>query len=634
MPSLPEPRIYAPIEDLDPEPVGPGRRLRRREVALGMLLLVGVLLFAGWDWQRQEGQATAYRAGEQAALAREWDAAEAAFRSVGTYRDAAQRAAQAAATQAERDRRYAAAQSALGAGDYLGALAAVEAVAQVQPGYRDTAALAEQARAPLLRAVLSGTVAQRPAAQPPGLYRYGAAGWEWLAGSDAASQVQATGAPGYVLYDGPNPDLPRAGARVLVRADLQRDPAETATFTLNPADFSGYRVGADGVWGIRDSHLRAPALASVQGYGNLDLTYQATADPRFQALILPGPDWLVLDLAPDGRHYLLADLSRATGGDAPTSLLYLAGGASRPQALYAVPGLLRRAQFSPDGRWVLLVSTQAQAGGSGDVQTVQLLDRVQLAGRAVLDPAAVHTLLRQAGGTAGEPSVGATFLADGPRAGQIVLMRGTAEGRQISLADPATPGAAPIPLWTQPGPGGAPLWVRPGGNGGLVFGWHGVADYGPDGAFIYVNAHNRAVTLRPQLPGQTLGTAWLVGDYLVYETSGWPGIDSATFRSVYSLPLGGLVGERPIQRHFGSALPRGGAIPDPTPLYTGGLAALARYGTGEPVALGTPWLGTIPGGTLRLRSVDGTQGVPLADGIVGLYPVAAPFAPEAVRTVP
>jgi hypothetical protein len=363
MPSLPEPRIYAPIEDLDPEPVGPGRRLRRREVALGMLLLVGVLLFAGWDWQRQEGQATAYRAGEQAALAREWDAAEAAFRSVGTYRDAAQRAAQAAATQAERDRRYAAAQSALGAGDYLGALAAVEAVAQVQPGYRDTAALAEQARAPLLRAVLSGTVAQRPAAQPPGLYRYGAAGWEWLAGSDGASQVQATGAPGYVLYDGPNPDLPRAGARVLVRADLQRDPAETATFTLNPADFSGYRVGADGVWGIRDSHLRVPALASVQGYGNLDLTYQATADPRFQALILPGPDWLVLDLAPDGRHYLLADLSRATGGDAPTSLLYLAGGASRPQALYAVPGLLRRAQFSPDGRWVLLVSTQAQAGG-------------------------------------------------------------------------------------------------------------------------------------------------------------------------------------------------------------------------------------------------------------------------------
>jgi hypothetical protein len=61
---------------------------------------------------------------------------------------------------------------------------------------------------------------------------------------------------------------------------------------------------------------------------------------------------------------------------------------------------------------------------------------------------------------------------------------------------------------------------------------------------------------------------------------------------------------------------------------------LLRYGAGEPVALGSPWLGTIPGGTLHLRSVDGTQGVSLADGIVGLYPVAAPFAAEGVQTVP
>jgi hypothetical protein len=598
-----------------------------------VLLLLGVLLFAGWDWRRQEGQAATYHAGEQAARARQWDAAAAAFRSVGLYRDAAQRAAQAAAAQATRDARYAAARSALAQGDNLAALAALDAVAQVQPGYRDTAALVEQARAPLLRAVLSGTVALRPTARPPGLYRYGAAGWEWLPGSDATSQVRATAAPGYVLYDGPNPDLPRAAARVLIRADLQREPAQPATFTLDPAEFSAYRVGAAGVWGIRDSRLRPPALARVHGYGNLDLTYQATADPRFQALILPGPDWLVLDLAPDGRHYLLADLSRA-GGDAPTSLLYLAGGAGRPQAVYAVPGLLLRAQFSPDGRWVVLVSAQPQPGGSGEIQTVQLLDRARLAGQAVLDPAAVRTLLRQALDTPQAPGPGAAFLPDGPRAGQLLLLRRTAAGTQVSLADPATPAAAPVPLWTQPGPGDAPLWVRAGTDGALVFGWHGLSDYGPDGAFVYVNAQNRALTLRPQLPGQTLATAWLVGGYLVYETSGWPGIDSATFRSVYSLPLAGLTGEPPIQRHFGSARPRGGPIPDPTPLYTGGLAALARYGTGEPVALGLPWLGTIPGGTLRLRSLDGTPGVPLADGIVGLYPVAAPFTPESVRTLP
>lgn len=633
MASVPEPGIYAPIEDLDPEPAARAGRLRRRELGLGLGLLLVVLLVAGWDWRRQEGQAATYQAGAQAVLARQWEAAEAAFRSVGAYRDAVDRAAQAAAQRTARDRQYAAAQAALRAADYLGALAALRAVEGVQPGYRDTAALVEQARAPLLRAVLTGTVALRPGATPPGLYRYGAAGWEWLAGSDTASRVLGTGGPGYVLYDGPNPGLPRAAARVLVRADLESAPAQFDTFTLNPDDYSRYRVGADGIWGIRDSHLRAPALAGVTGYGNLDLSYQATADPRFQDLILPGPDWLVLDLAPDGRHYLLANLSQATG-DAPASLLYVAGGASRPQPLYAVAGLVQRAQFSPDGRWVLLLTTQAGTGGPV-TQSVQLLDRARLAGQSVLDPAAVRTLLRQAGAAGQAPGVGAAFLTDGPRAGQVVLLSRGPDGSRVWLADPARPAAAPVLLWTAPVPFSAPLWVRAGGaDGGLVFGWHDLSDFGLDAAFVYVNGQNQTVTLRPQLPGQTLGTAWLVGDYLVYETSGWPGIESATFRSVYSLPLRGLTGERHIQRHFGSALPRGGPMPDPRPLYTGGLATLARYGSGEPVALGTPWLGTIPGGTLHLRSVDGTQGVPLADGVVALYPVAAPFAPGGVQTLP
>jgi hypothetical protein len=435
-----------------------------------------------------------------------------------------------------------------------------------------------------------------------------------------------------VLYDGPNPGLPRAAARVLIRADLAGGLAQFDTFTLNPDDYSRYRVGADGVWAIRDSGLRAPALAGVAGYGNLDLTYQATADPRFQDLILPGPDWLVLDLAPDGRHYLLANLSQATG-DAPTSLLYLAGGASRPQPLYAVAGLVQRGQFSPDGRWVLL-TTQETAPGAPPTQSFLLLDRARLAGQAVLDPAAVRTLLRQPGGATEAPRLGAAFLTGGPRAGQIVLLSRGPDGSRVSLADPAHPAAAPRLLWTAPVPFSAPLWVRAGAEGGLVFGWHDLSDLGLDAAYVYVSGANQAVTLRPQLPGQTLGTAWLVGDYLVYETSGWPGIESATFRSVYSLPLRGLTGEPQIQRHFGTALPRGGPVPDPAPLYTGGLATLARYGPGEPVALGTPWLGTIPGGTLYLRSIDGTQGLPLTDGIVALYPVAAPFAPTGVQTLP
>lgn len=625
MPSHLPPNIYAPIEDLDPEPSPGGGWLRRREVILGAALLLAVLGFAGWDWWHQEGQATAYRSGAQAAAGQQWDAAEAAFRAVGTYRDAPARASQAATNRAERDRHYRAAQAALAQADYLAALTELRAVDQVQPGYRDTMALREQAHAPLLRLVLSGTVALRPTAQPPGLYRVGAAGWAWLPGSDAASRVQGRGAPAYVLYDGPNPGLPRAAARVLIRADLGQDPAQTDIFTLDPASYSRYRVGADGVWGIRDRRLRAPALTDVRGYGNLDLTYQATDAPRSQTLILPGPAWLVLDLAPDGRHYLLADLSGATG-DTPTSLLYYAGAARPPQALVAVPGLLLRAQFSPDGRWVLLTTTHSRATRTDAVQYVQLLDRAQ----PLLAPTALRTLLRQAVGAAQAPGLGATFLTAGPRAGQIVLLSRTAEGSQLSLVNPATPTAAPQVLWAGLIPLHAPLWLREGtGDGGLVFGWQETSDFGQDGAFVYVNGQDRGVTLRLQQPWQTLGTAWLVGDHLLYDTSGVPASSPVVLHSLYSLALTGVAGERPIQRHFGAALPAGGAIPKPTLFYNKGLPAI----TGEAVAFSPPWLAIVPSGTLHLRSMDGTVDESLAEGVTALFPVVAPFTAASVLTL-
>jgi hypothetical protein len=386
------------------------------------------------------------------------------------------------------------------------------------------------------------------------------------------------------------------------------------------------------VWGIRDTHLRPAALTNVQGYRSLDLRYQATADPRFQDLLLPGSEWMVLDLAPDGRHYLLADLSQATGAS-PITLLYYAGGAGRPQPLYAVDGMVLHGQFSPNGRWVLITSTESRANRIDAVQYVRLLDRTRLAGQQLLTPP-VRLLWRQVVGAAEGPGIGATFLTEGPRTGQVVILGQTTEGSQVSLYDPITPNVAPRGLWTESIPATAPLWVRAGGaDGGLVFGWQDTAYFGRDG-YVYVTGADQTVTLRPQLPGQTLGTAWLVGETLIYETSGWPGVGGEEFRSVYSLPLHGLAGEPPLPRHFGAARPGGGAIPEGKPLYTGGLMTLLRYGSGEPVALGSPWLGTIPGGTLHLRSVDGTQGVSLADGIVGLYPVAAPFAAEGVRTLP
>ncbi len=623
---------YAPIEDLDPEPPVPAGRGRRREVLLAGLLLLGVLLFAGWDWQQQEREAAAYRVGDQAARAQQWDAAAAAFGDLGTYRDAAKRAAQAAANVAERDRLYGVAQTALASANYPQAMIALQGVAALQVTYRDTVTLTRRVEGALLGGVLSDTVALRPTAQPPGLYRYAAGAWEWLAGSDPASQVLATGAPRYVLYDGPNPGLPRAtGTRVVVRADLGSSPAAIRTFTLNPDDFNSYRVSAAGVWGIVDRRLRSPQLARVQGYGTADLTYQAASDPRYQALVLPGPDWMVLDLAPDGIHYLLADLSQATG-DLPTSLLYYAGGASRPQPLYAVPGLVLHAQFSPDGRRVLLLSTESQADRTQDVQYVRLLDRTQLAAQAVLDPAAVRTLLQQAVTPSEAPGVSAIFLTDGPHAGQIVLLHQAAAGSTISLYDPATPDALPDVLWTGPGRLGAGLWVRESaGDPGLVFGWQPYPQFRDGDALIYVSKGTGTLTLRPWLLGQRLGTAWLFGDYLVYLSAQLPPAPTGMMPRVYSLPLAGLLREPPVARHFGDARTGGGPISASTLLYSGDLSP---GGQGWPLVFGPSWFAMLSGTDLHVRTYDGSLDVTLDHGVAALYALAAPFAPDAVHTLP
>src|SRR5438045_1451551 len=112
------------IEELDVDG-RPSRaeRLYRLESFLGALLILALLVVVGWYWIDQQGKQAQYRAGERAAAAGDWWSAHASYAAATGYADADKRAAEA-------DRML------------------------------------------MYTSALSGTVALRPSASPPGLYYY------------------------------------------------------------------------------------------------------------------------------------------------------------------------------------------------------------------------------------------------------------------------------------------------------------------------------------------------------------------------------------------------------------------------------------------------------------------------------
>src|SRR5262249_27747878 len=98
---------------------------------------------------------------------------------------------------------YGAAVNASGAADWLTALRELKALQSVQPEYRDSAALYASAEREVYRAALSGTVALRSTATPPGLYLRSGDNWLWLQDSDANSSVRVLDNCGYIVYNVP-----------------------------------------------------------------------------------------------------------------------------------------------------------------------------------------------------------------------------------------------------------------------------------------------------------------------------------------------------------------------------------------------------------------------------------------------
>src|SRR5437773_243440 len=94
------------IEDLDPEPPPRSGGRQGWEIALGLLVLVAVLAFAGWQWLHENRQRDDYASGVEAISNHDWEEAQTYFASASGYRDADKQAQQATQNIAQRDSQY------------------------------------------------------------------------------------------------------------------------------------------------------------------------------------------------------------------------------------------------------------------------------------------------------------------------------------------------------------------------------------------------------------------------------------------------------------------------------------------------------------------------------------------------
>src|SRR5689334_19671826 len=302
--------VTAVIEELDTAPRWEQTRALRWEGLLGLFLVLGLCGFSLAQWWDQQTRAEHYRAGARAAATLDWDAARAEFAGAAGYADADARRADAAGKITTRDRQYAGAVTAAGQSDWVGALAALQPLQTISPHYRDVAALIDHALQAAATEALTGAVALRLQAEPPGLYRFGATDWQRLLDSDRESRVRASCPGGAVLYDvaawpgtgtlvlpAQPGDTGAGGAWSGMPRQLLLDAPAGAwrgRLTVEPDPRASYVCTTDGVWTLRP--------ASTSGAGPtipaLAVHYQDFVTGRRVTPVLPGPGWFIAAIIP------------------------------------------------------------------------------------------------------------------------------------------------------------------------------------------------------------------------------------------------------------------------------------------------------------------------------------------------
>jgi hypothetical protein len=445
----PEEFAISTVEDLDPEPKLTGRSAQARELILGMLLLLGVLIWSGWQWWDQDQKQHNYRLGQDAARERRWEEARSRYASASGYRDADKQRAEADELIGKRNEEYQLALFAEKEGKWADCYRAVQAVNGIEPGYKDSRRIGMEAQRHLYDAGLRDTIVQREGDQGRGLYYRLGDSWRYLADSDRWSTVPGAGSRGRIIYDvaasgrlplGPRQTRrgtfvsPRMEGRRLVAAFIEGDNFRFENLQLDPAEFEFFIWGDKGAWGLRPSEEWAGLPVGVRGslFFPYNVAYQAFGSPTVAALPQQSSSLLILDLSPRGDRVLLADTSDYSPAS-PIVRIYAADGdGSNRHLLFTYNGGLRDAKFGPDGKFVLVTTYYpAESDYRSEEQTVVLIP--------TQDTLAAKTLARGSASNAFTPALSATFLRKGQSVGLVALIEWKKKPARLTLTDPASP---------------------------------------------------------------------------------------------------------------------------------------------------------------------------------------------------
>jgi Tfp pilus assembly protein PilE len=537
------------VQDLDPEPPDRGRLSHTREVIAGLLLLLGVLAWAGWDAWQQSVREAHYHQAEQAAQRKDWDQALAHYQAASGYRDAQDRARQAQNLINERNRQYNDAVKAAQAGKWAAVLQQVEAVNRIQPGYRDAAELGIQAITYVAPDALAGSVALRADANPPGLYYHNGEGWVWLEGSDRSSRVLGYGTPDHIVYSASDGGPP-------VVATIQGTSLSFKRLAFEANRFDFFVWGRQGVWGLSSKdasrYISPPDQLRIRsGYSGYYLYYQAFDSPRVVPVTWSGPEQMVMDLGQDGRHFLLAVATTDQAGN-PINRLYLADAAMgghgdnnpdnlKAHLLYTFDGGFQTARLSPDNRYVLVVTFSPHIGQMRETHSAVLIDTQSTGQPLVITRRTTNDL-----GRAGFPAVSADFLTKGPLAGKAIIGEWGSNRSSIILLDPARPQLYLTRVLAKGGPFQRVWAMEYEDRPGVVLAWQngldGTAPYEPNITVVEVTANqfaSRSAAI-PLETGSVLVGTWLRDGYLLYRTRAYSsGPDPGSY-TLYSVPLSEL----------------------------------------------------------------------------------------------
>jgi hypothetical protein len=562
------------VEELDPDVEPRATSIFRRELPLGLALLVAVLGWALWQGWHQQSQENGYRAAQKASAAKDWDKALELYTAADGYKDAPARAADANRLITRRDEQYGLLQAANSRGDWLVSLRQASMVSEIEPNYRDVDSLEASARGHLYTEALAGSVALRLDAQPQGLYYRTPAAWVYLVGSDRASRVLGI-SPDRVVYDAPgagngsssppptvdapfyflpapgSPEL--AGRRLMAMLATGGQPSFGA-LDLDPALYNRYTIGEFGVWAMRyastgaaSSDWRVQSWLTRQGASpKYEVAYQAFSAPLTSTITLDGIGWSVHDYSPDGAHLLLSQLIGTPEGRA-ISRLYLTDSAGKNfELIFSASGSIESATFGPDERHAL-VTVRSVYPHDPQERSVVLLDLPDTQGAAH-----GHTLVSGVpitGQVAARQSLEARFIKEGVLSGKVLVLNTLGSNTYVTLYDPVAPDR-PLLEATLPLTGAPAVLVGSGSDsesGSLILGWrHGSGGVWPDADMISIAvlSPGKAPTLGslPLKLGEDLTDVQLRAGYIVYATESLKiSIDArpaATLRSFPAADLG------------------------------------------------------------------------------------------------